>query len=98
MLAPELGINARPAIGQRGLRNALGRLATIGGEAARRAPTAADITPGRRDLVVTVRPHFAEGESTAGRVLALDTPATWHSQGRQRGQHRAGISRAGVPT
>ncbi|VAX35808.1 hypothetical protein MNBD_PLANCTO03-1629 [hydrothermal vent metagenome] len=96
LLAPELGLSARPAIGQRGLRNALGRLATIGGEAARDAPTAADLTPGRRDLVITVRPRYAEGERTTTRIVALDTPATWQNHTSHRVPRRAGAPLAGV--
>ncbi len=96
LLAPELGINARPAIGQRGLRNALGQLATIGGEAAISTPAVADITPGRRDLVVTVCPHRAEGTSTAGRVIALDAPATWQSHTSHRLQPQVSPGRAGA--
>lgn len=81
LLCPELALISRPVIGQAGLRNALGRLATIGGAESGEAATPADISPGRRDLVVTVRPRLGAGGGASGRVLALDSPAAWNGRG-----------------
>jgi uncharacterized protein (DUF58 family) len=76
LLCPEQGILCRPAVGQPGLRNALGRLAIIGAGREAGGPIT-ETTPGRRDLVVVVRPRLAVGAARAGRVLALDAPSSW---------------------
>lgn len=78
LLCPELGLYARPAVGQQGLRNALGRLALIGsGHELEPGTPGPAMTPSRRDMVLVVRPGIAKGTATAGRVLAIDAPAGW---------------------
>lgn len=78
LLCPELGIHCRPALGRQGLQNALGRLAMIGSGHEREAGApVADTTPGRRDLVLVVRPRPGVGAARAGRVLASEAPAGW---------------------